>query len=70
MLWLDSPIKQGEESKNLEVSRARAESVLKALKERMDVVNVMHTVGMRGKNLFDQANSEKNRMVEVWAVQP
>ena len=62
--------KQGEESKNLEVSRARAESVLKALKQRMDVVNVMHSVGMGGQNLFDQTNLEKNRLVEVWAAQP
>ena len=62
--------KQGEESKNLEVSRARAESVVKALKEKMDVGNVMHSVGMGGQNLFDQANPEKNRLVEVWAVQP
>jgi outer membrane protein OmpA-like peptidoglycan-associated protein len=62
--------KQREESKNLEVSRARAESVLKALKQKMDVVNVMHSVGMGGQNLFDQTNPEKNRLVEVWAVQP
>ena len=62
--------KQGEESKNLEVSRARAESVVKALREKVDVFNVMHSVGMGGQNLFDQTNSEKNRLVEVWAVQP
>jgi outer membrane protein OmpA-like peptidoglycan-associated protein len=61
---------QGEESKNLEVSRARAESVVKALREKSDVINVMHSVGMGGQNLFDQANLEKNRLVEVWAVQP
>jgi outer membrane protein OmpA-like peptidoglycan-associated protein len=62
--------KQGEESKNLEVSRARAESVVKALREKVDVLNVMHSVGMGGQNLFDQTNPEKNRLVEVWAVQP
>jgi outer membrane protein OmpA-like peptidoglycan-associated protein len=62
--------KQGDESKNLEVSRTRAESVVKALKERTDVANVMHSVGMGGQNLFDQSNLEKNRLVEVWAVQP
>jgi flagellar motor protein MotB len=61
---------QGEESKNLEVSRARAESVVKALRERVDVLNVMHSVGMGGQNLFDQTNRVKNRLVEVWAVQP
>ena len=57
--------KQGEESKNLEVSRARAESVVKALREKVDVLNVMHSVGMGGQNLFDQTNPEKNRLVEV-----
>jgi outer membrane protein OmpA-like peptidoglycan-associated protein len=62
--------KQGDESKNLEVSRTRAESVAKALKERTDIANVMHSVGMGGQNLFDQSNLEKNRLVEVWAVQP
>jgi flagellar motor protein MotB len=62
--------KQGEESKNLEVSRARAESVVKALREKVDILNVMHSVGMGGQNLFDQTNPEKNRLVEVWAVQP
>ena len=62
--------KQGDESKNLEVSRTRAESVAKALKEKTDIANVMHSVGMGGQNLFDQSNLEKNRLVEVWAVQP
>jgi outer membrane protein OmpA-like peptidoglycan-associated protein len=62
--------KQGEESKNLEVSRARAECVVKALRQKVDVLNVMHSIGMGGQNLFDQTNPEKNRLVEVWAVQP
>ena len=62
--------KQGEEPKNLQVSRERAESVVKALREKVDVLNVMHSVGMGGQNLFDQTNPEKNRLVEVWAVQP
>ena len=62
--------KQGEEAKNLEISRSRAESVVKALKEKTDLVNVMHAVGMGGQDLFDQSNLEKNRLVEVWAVQP
>jgi outer membrane protein OmpA-like peptidoglycan-associated protein len=61
--------RQGDEAKNLEVSRARAESVIKALREKLDVPNVMHSVGMGGQKLFDQTNPEKNRLVEVWAVQ-
>jgi hypothetical protein len=40
------------------------------LKEKTDIANVMHSVGMGGQNLFDQSNLEKNRLVEVWAVQP
>jgi hypothetical protein len=30
----------------------------------------MHSVGMGGQELFDKENREKNRVVEVWAVQP
>jgi hypothetical protein len=33
-------------------------------------VNIMHAVGMGGQDLFDQSSLEKNRLVEVWAVQP
>jgi outer membrane protein OmpA-like peptidoglycan-associated protein len=62
--------KKGDESKNLEVSRSRAESVLQALKEKMDLVNLTHAVGMGGQDLFDPADPVKNRVVEVWAVQP
>lgn len=62
--------KQGEEAKNLEISRSRAENVVKVLREKTDLVNIMHAVGMGGQDLFDQSNLEKNRLVEVWAVQP
>jgi flagellar motor protein MotB len=62
--------KKGDEAKNLEISRSRAESVVKALREKTGFVNVMHPVGMGGQDLFDPANLEKNRVVEVWAVQP
>lgn len=62
--------KKGDESKNLDISRSRAESVVQALKEKMDLVNLTHAVGMGGQDLFDASNLEKNRVVEVWAVQP
>jgi flagellar motor protein MotB len=62
--------KKGDGEKNSEISRSRAESVVKALREKTDFVNVMHPVGMGGQDLFDPANLEKNRVVEVWAVQP
>jgi outer membrane protein OmpA-like peptidoglycan-associated protein len=62
--------KQGEEAKNLEISRSRAENVVKALRDKTDLVNIMHAVGMGSQDLADQSNLEKNRLVEVWAVQP
>ena len=62
--------KNGDEAKNLDISRSRAESVVKALREKTELVNLMHAVGMGGQQLFDQSDLEKNRVVEVWAVQP
>jgi outer membrane protein OmpA-like peptidoglycan-associated protein len=62
--------KQGDEAKNVEVSRTRAENVVKLFKEKTDLANVMHAVGMGGQDLFDQSDLEKNRLVEVWAAQP
>jgi outer membrane protein OmpA-like peptidoglycan-associated protein len=62
--------KQGEETKNVEVSRTRAENVVKLFRAKTDLPNVMHAVGMGGQDLFDQSNLEKNRLVEVWAAQP
>jgi outer membrane protein OmpA-like peptidoglycan-associated protein len=62
--------KKGDESKNLNISRSRAESVVQALKDKMDLVNLTHAVGMGGQDFFDPSDLEKNRVVEVWAVQP
>jgi OmpA family len=62
--------KKGDEERNLDISRSRAESLVKALKEKTNLVNLMHPVGMGGQELFDQSDLEKNRVVEVWAVQP
>jgi outer membrane protein OmpA-like peptidoglycan-associated protein len=62
--------KQGDESKNQEISRTRAEGVEKALSKSIKVNNITHSVGMGGQDLFDRANLVKNRLVEVWAVQP
>ena len=61
---------QGDEAKNLEISRSRAESVEKLVSARLKLSNLMHSVGMGGQELFDKTNREKNRVVEVWAVQP
>ena len=62
--------KQGDESKNQEISRSRAEAVEKALSKGVKINNITHSVGMGGQDLFDKANLVKNRLVEVWAVQP
>ncbi|HZC35048.1 MAG TPA: OmpA family protein [Chthoniobacterales bacterium] len=62
--------KQGDEATNQEISRTRAESVEKALTKSTKINNITHSVGMGGQDLFDKANLVKNRLVEVWAVQP
>jgi outer membrane protein OmpA-like peptidoglycan-associated protein len=61
---------KGNEDTNLEISRTRAESVQKMVSARLKLTNLMHSVGMGGQELFDKENREKNRVVEVWAVQP
>jgi hypothetical protein len=43
---------------------------VKALKEKMDMANVVHAVAMGGQDLFDQTNAKKNCVVEVWAAEP
>jgi outer membrane protein OmpA-like peptidoglycan-associated protein len=62
--------KQGDQAKNMEISRTRAEGVVKNLKEKLNLMNMMHAVGLGGQDVFDKANLEKNRIVEVWAIQP
>jgi outer membrane protein OmpA-like peptidoglycan-associated protein len=61
---------KGDAQKNIIVSQNRAETVLKAMRDKCDVINVMHTVGMGGSKLLDDKNLEKNRIVEIWAVLP
>jgi outer membrane protein OmpA-like peptidoglycan-associated protein len=61
---------KGDAKKNIAISQTRADAVLKAMKDKLNVINVMHTVGMGGSKLLDAQNLEKNRIVEVWAVLP
>lgn len=61
---------KGDAKKNIAISEARADTVRKAMKDKCDVINVMHTVGMGGSKLVDAQNLEKNRIVEIWAVLP
>ncbi len=62
--------KKGDPKGNQAISLERAESVVKALKERCGVMNLSHAVGMGGSEMFDARNFDKNRVVEVWAVLP
>ncbi|MEI6340083.1 MAG: OmpA family protein [Verrucomicrobiota bacterium] len=62
--------KKGDAKQNRSISLQRANSVVRALKERCGVMNVTHAVGMGGSEMFDAQNLNKNRVVEVWAVQP
>ena len=62
--------KKGDPKGNQAISLERAESVVKALKERCGVMNLSHAVGMGGSEMFDAKNFDKNRVVEVWAVLP
>ena len=61
---------KGDPKKNIAYSQARADAVLKAMRDRLNVINVMHTIGMGGSKLLDAQNLEKNRIVEIWAVLP
>jgi len=62
---------KGDEKANLHISTERAQSVLNALRDRCNILNVMHAVGMGGSTLFgNEKDAERNRVVEVWAVLP
>jgi outer membrane protein OmpA-like peptidoglycan-associated protein len=61
---------KGDPKKNIAISQTRAESVLKTMRDKCGVINVMHTVGMGGSKLLDAQNLEQNRIVEIWAVLP
>lgn len=62
--------KKGDPAKNVAISLDRADSVVRTLKERLGVMNVVHAVGMGSSEMFDAQNLDKNRVVEVWAVLP
>jgi len=62
--------KQGDDQKNLQISNARAQAVMDALRDQLQVQNVMHVIPMGGTDLLDARELAKNRVVEVWAVLP
>ena len=61
---------KGDAKKNLVFSQTRAETVMKNMRDKLGIINLMHTMGMGGSKLLDAENLEKNRIVEVWAVLP
>lgn len=61
---------KGDEKTNLRISQERAQNALNTLRDKCEVVNVMHAVAMGGSNLFDEQGVEKNRAAEIWAVLP
>ncbi len=61
---------KGDPQKNIAISLERADNVVKTLKERVAIMNVIHAVGMGSSDMFDAKNLDKNRVVEVWAVLP
>jgi outer membrane protein OmpA-like peptidoglycan-associated protein len=61
---------KGDPKKNISISQARADTVLKAMRDKCDVKNIMHPVPMGGSKLLDAQNLEKNRIVEIWVVLP
>ena len=61
---------KGDAKKNMVISQTRAETVLKTMRDKCDIINVMHPVGMGGSKLLDAQNLDKNRIVEIWAVLP
>ena len=62
--------KQGNDQTNLQISTARAQAVMEALRDQCGVQNVMHVVPMGGTDLLDPRQLAKNRVVEIWAVSP
>jgi outer membrane protein OmpA-like peptidoglycan-associated protein len=60
----------GDPKKNLQISQQRADNVTKILKERTNLLNVIHSVGMGSTDLLDSKRADQNRAVEIWAVAP
>jgi outer membrane protein OmpA-like peptidoglycan-associated protein len=60
----------GDPKTNLQISQQRADNVTKALKEKTNLLNVIHSVGMGSTDLLDGKRPDQNRAVEIWAVAP
>lgn len=60
----------GDPKKNLQISQQRADNVTKTLKDKTNLLNVIHSVGMGSTDLLDGKRPDQNRAVEIWAVAP
>jgi outer membrane protein OmpA-like peptidoglycan-associated protein len=60
----------GDPKKNLQISQQRADNVTRILKERTNLLNVVHSVGMGSTDLLDSKRADQNRAVEIWTVVP
>jgi outer membrane protein OmpA-like peptidoglycan-associated protein len=60
----------GDPKTNLAISQERADNVTKVLKDKANLLNVIHSVGMGSTDLLDGKRSDQNRAVEIWAVAP
>jgi outer membrane protein OmpA-like peptidoglycan-associated protein len=60
----------GDPKSNLQISQQRADNVTKALKDKITLLNVIHSVGMGSTALLDGKRPDQNRAVEIWAVAP
>jgi outer membrane protein OmpA-like peptidoglycan-associated protein len=57
---------------NKQISQNRANNAVSALRDRLKLANIMHSVAMGSSTLFGDGRDQlqKNRVVEVWAVMP
>ncbi len=60
----------GDPKTNLTISQQRADNVTKVLKDKTNLLNIIHSVGMGSTDLLDGKRPDQNRAVEVWAVAP
>jgi outer membrane protein OmpA-like peptidoglycan-associated protein len=62
--------KQGNEEQNLEISKQRAQVVVKILETQAKIGNTIRAVGMGGSEFFGHGTPDKNRVVEIWLAAP
>jgi outer membrane protein OmpA-like peptidoglycan-associated protein len=60
----------GDPKTNLQISQQRADNVTRVLREKTNLLNVVHSLGMGSTDLLDGKRLDQNRAVEIWAVAP